>query len=270
MIKKVFIPSLVLLGLVLIVGSLSSLSPSYAQDGGDAEHDEQAVLRGAVLYAEFCGACHGATGEAIASGAAFVDITNFNPQTAKTRIADGYDANPADSVKMIGFGEASEGPLSDSQIDDILAYMNTWASGDSPALPEPHLEPGNLDAGSVGNAEHGAEIYASFCLTCHGLEAQGRGLANFPAFEINENSIRILERSQTHGSVAAFSSDLGGPLTRDDLNDLDAYLRTIDVEKDEEQAKGVGILLIVIGLAAVGGVGSLYLASQRPNKDKNA
>lgn len=265
MAKRVFFPVLMLIGLALAGVSLVYLKPvsTYAQDDG-SEHNP-AALRGAALYAEFCRACHGPQGEAIADNPAFHEITNFDPNVAKGRINQGYDSDPGNDIMMIGYGDDDNGPLSSIQIDDILVYMSTWTDpeAETPELPEPHLAPGENDATGPGDAEHGAIIYASYCLGCHGLNAQGRGLDNFPAFEINENSKRIAERGEGHDSVPAFSAELGGPLTSTDLDDLDAYLKSIDAEEESDQPEGVSILLIILGLGAVAAVGGVYVANQR-------
>ena len=268
MAKKVFLSLLMLIGLALASAGLIYLKPTpiYAQEGGS--EDKQAALRGAVLYAEFCRACHGPMGEAIADGPAFREISNYDPNVAKGRISQGYDSNPEDDIMMIGYGVDYNGPLSNIQIDDILVYMNTWKHPEveMPVLPEPHLAPGDLEGAGPGDAEHGAVIYASYCLGCHGLNARGRGLENFPAFDVNENSKRIAERGRGHGAVPAFSVELGGPLTSTDLDDLDAYLKSIDTEEESDQPEGVSILLIILGLGAVATVGGVYVANQRVQK----
>ena len=264
-------PSL-LLGFILVGVGLINSTPTYAQDGGEhgqSEDEDAATLRGAALYAEFCGACHGAEGDAIADAAAFVSISNYEVDFARGRIEQGYDSTADDGIVMIGYGEDYNGPLSDQQVDDILAYMASWSDEEisTPHLPEPNLEPGDSTVGGRGDAAHGAEIYATTCLGCHGRNTQGRNLPNFPAFTIDENTRRIVERGTGHNGVPAFSVALGGYLTTEDLDDLDAFLQSLEIEEEEEGPQGVSILVIMLGLAAVGGVGGYYLAAQRSKHD---
>ncbi len=263
--KRLTMISLILLGIALVAVGMAQTT--HAQEGED--HADPAVLRGAALYAEFCGACHGPQGEAIAAGPAFHVITDYDPSFVKGRIVEGYDADPDDDFMMIGYGEDYNGPLSNEQIDDILAYMNTWSDEETstPHLPEPNLEPGEAEVIGSGDPEHGAVVYAITCLGCHGRNAQGRDLDNFPAFTIDENARRIVSRGEGHGPVPALSIDMGGPLTDEDLDDLDAYLKSIEAE-DAEQAEGVSILLIILGLGAVGAVGGAYFANQRRSNTK--
>lgn len=264
--KRLTLTLIIVFGIGLVWVGLAS--PGYAQDGHGGSED-RAVLRGAVLYAEYCGACHGPEGESIAAGPAFPAITDYNPSFAKGQIMEGYDSDPTDDIMMIGYGEDYDGPLSDSEIDDILAYMDTWGTGETPELPHPNLEPGDTDVIVSGDPEHGAEVYAMTCLGCHGRDAQGRDLDNFPAFTIDENTRRIVERGEEHGPVAAFGQTFGGPLSNEDLNDLDAYLKSIESEVEEEGPQGVSILLIIMGLGAVGVVGAVYYANQRKGSNNN-
>ncbi len=261
--KRLTLTLIITFGMVLVgIG----LSQTYAQDdghGGDNGAEERAILRGAVNYAEYCGACHGPEGESIAEGAAFPDITDYNPRFAKGQITQGYDSDPTDRIMMFGYGEDYDGPLSDEEIDDILAYMGTWGTGETPALPAPNLQPGEVEVIDPGDPARGAEIYATTCLGCHGRDAQGRELDNFPAFTIDENTMRIVERGEGHEPVAAFGQSFGGPLSETDLQDLDAYLKSIEAEVEEEGPQGVSILLIIMGLGAIGVVGAVYFANQR-------
>ncbi|NDJ87117.1 MAG: c-type cytochrome [Chloroflexi bacterium] len=253
----------------LILIGATTYSPILAQDGGDHENEEdEIVLKGAVLYAEFCNACHGPTGEAIAEGSTFATITDYDPEQAEARIKEGYDSDHDDDIMMIGYGEGYDGPLSDAEVDAILAYMSTWSDPDveTPALPEPNLAPGPEEVIRAGNPQRGAELYAVYCLGCHGREAQGREMENFPGFSIDENTLRIVETGEGHGPVPAFARAVGGPLSTDDLDDLDAYLRTLEVDKDEDEddaPEGVSTLLLILGFGAIGAVGAFYVANQR-------
>lgn len=252
--------ALLLVGIGILI--ITSASPISAQDGEDLE---EAVLRGSVLYVQYCGACHGPEGEAVASGDGFTAITDYDPNFVRGRVTNGYDANLDDGIAMPAYGEDDGGPLSEGQIDDLLAYMGTWNNPEveTPPLPEPNIEPGEREAVTEGDKEHGAELYAYNCLGCHGEDTRGLDLDNFPAFEIDENAIRVVATGDGHGIVPAFAENNGGPLSQSDLTDLQAYLETIEVEEESERPEGVDILIIVLGLGAVLAVGGAYLAATR-------
>ena len=252
--------------LVVGIGIMMMIaSPTRAQEGEQFEED---VLRGAVLYAQYCNACHGAQGEALASGEGFIAITDYDPNFVKGRITNGYDSNIENDIAMPGYGEDAGGPLSTAQIDDIIAYMQTWNNrrAETPALPEPNIEPGPIEVADTESAEHGAVVYADNCLGCHGVEARGLGLNNFPSFSPDDpDAISLVTTGDGHGIVPAFGETNGGPLSDDELADLSTYLRTLEVEDDDENPEGVDILIIVLGLGAVLAVGGAYLAANRRN-----
>lgn len=240
-------------------------SPIAAQEGNEFEED---VLRGAVLYAQYCSACHGAQGEAIAPGDAFAAISDYDSNFVRGRITNGYDSNIDNDLAMPGYGDDADGPLSTAQIDDIIAYMETWNDprAETPALPEPNIEPGSKEVADMESAERGAVVYAFNCLGCHGIEAQGLGLENFPSFVPDDpDVISLVDTGDGHGIVPAFGETDGGPLSDDELSDLGTYLRTLEVEEEEENPEGVDILIIVLGLGAVLAVGGAYLAASRRN-----
>ncbi|MBN1678735.1 MAG: c-type cytochrome, partial [Anaerolineae bacterium] len=121
--------------IVMLVAVIATPIAAFAQDGhgedaedSEAEHsDDLAPLRGAAVYAEFCQACHGPQGESIGTGAAFPAI-EFDADSAHAVIADGLDSDEADASAMPGYGKV----LNDVQIADVIAYMETWESGDTP------------------------------------------------------------------------------------------------------------------------------------------
>jgi cytochrome c oxidase cbb3-type subunit 3/ubiquinol-cytochrome c reductase cytochrome c subunit len=255
---------LIIFGLGLMLLSFVNIQPGFAQD--DDTRLTQA-RQGAVIYAQYCAACHGAQGEAIGTGPAFASIAQFDPAFAKGRIINGYDSDITDEVSMPGYGEEADGPLSEAEIELVLAYMATWNDEtlETPALPKPNLQPGPKENTGTGDSVHGAEIYAYSCLGCHGRDGQGvNNLKNFPSFTITANTIRLVATGDGHGNLPAFAESNGGPLSEQDLTDLGAYLNTIEAESEDDNPEGVNILIIVFGLAALLLVGGAYMASNRP------
>lgn len=257
------------IGILLVGIAFIHSQPTHAQDGEAPQEFEPSVLRGSAVFAEYCAACHGPKGEAIATGPAFVSIHNYDIQTLRNVINNGHDSNPNDNLRMIGYGASANGPLTEAQVEDLVDYMITWnrANLTTPPLPEANIEIGEAEFEGVGDPEHGASIYAYSCLGCHGLEAKGRGLPNFPAFTIDENVTYVVTTGDGHGFVPAFSTENGGPLTPRDIEDLNAYLQTITPEEAEEP-EGVSILVIIMGLGAVGLVGAIYMANMQISRQK--
>lgn len=264
---------------IMLVALLAIPLAVFAQDGhgddapgeteggaeGDAHTDEFAPLRGAAVYAEFCQACHGPQGEARGTGAAFPAI-NYDAGAAHEAIVNGADSAAADGVAMPGYGAV----LSEAQIDDVLAYMATWESGETPALPEPnvHVEE-TLVPDYFGDAQAGAEVYAKFCAGCHGPAGQGRTGDAFPALAFDAlTTRRIAAQGAESPYMPGFAASVGGPLSDEQLTDLETYLaswaQADDTESDEGADKGVAVMIVILGVVAILTVGVAYLARAVP------
>ncbi|RPJ02526.1 MAG: hypothetical protein EHM39_01665, partial [Chloroflexi bacterium] len=243
---KRFVLSLTLAaGMVLLMAALGT---AYAQDEHGDEEDEAAV-RGAAVFAEFCQACHGPQGEAIGSGPAFVAIS-FDEDNARDAIEHGHtDLMP---------------PYADvftrEQIDDVMAYLHTWESGEVPPLPEPniHDEPESVP-GYNGDPHEGAVVYAKFCNGCHGAQGEGRGESLFPPFEFSDGTAAFV--SAQHDP--AFGETAGGPLSDEQIADLETYLASWQAgegDDDQPRSEGINVLIVLGGALAILAIGGAYLS----------
>jgi mono/diheme cytochrome c family protein len=258
--------------LALIVPAQVALAQDgHGPEGDDGAGEEQAAdelapYRGAALYAEFCQACHGPQGEAAGDGPAFKAIA-YDPETARAIIAEGLDTTPDDGALMPAYGEAHGGLLDDAQIDDLLAYMATWETGETPALPAPniHTEVERIE-GFSGDPAAGAVVYAASCYGCHGPQGEGRGVEIFPGFVVSGDTLAVVRTGTGSDTMPGFSADVGGPLSAQQLDDLDAYLAswTLPAEPSESDdsdiPEGTNVLLIVMGAAAIIAVGAAYMS----------
>lgn len=258
---------------VMLVAPITALAQDGHGDEGeqgdaqgqDAGHtDSVASLRGAAVYAEFCQACHGPQGEAAGTGAAFPAI-EFDAEPAHDVIVNGLDSDDADGVAMPGYDDV----LSGDQISDLIAYMETWESGETPALPEPHI---TVEVEHVpdyfGDAHAGAEVYAKFCAGCHGAEGEGRRGDAFPELDVQMHSVRTIAATGTESIyMPAFGSDSGGPLSDQQLDDLETYFASWTLTEDnngEEADKGVAVMIVVLGIVAILAVGGAYIVRAVP------
>ncbi len=246
--KRVTISALILFFLLLLVGAF----PVLAQGGGDP-------VRGAALYAENCLACHGPLGEPRASHPAFAATVEFN--TAFFNVTERGIAR----TYMGPWGDAYGGPLSTGQINDLLAYAQTWTTGDTPPLPAPEVPTGLEAIG--GDPALGAALYAVNCAGCHGQEGAGRGLELYPPLDRSADLAVVIRRGVAESLMPPFAQVYGGPLNEADLDNLLAYIRTWETPtrpRTAEQAmpQGAGTLILLIGIGAVLLVG-LAVLTQR-------
>jgi mono/diheme cytochrome c family protein len=260
--KRLMVILTLALGVLIMIAPVALAQDGHGQEGEGGESGtgsaEAAPYRGAAVYAEFCQACHGPQGEAIADGPAFAAI-EYDPETAPDVITNGLDSNADDGVAMPPYGEL----LSEQQVNDVLAYMATWGTGATPPLPEPnvHVE-ARWGEGTFGNPHAGAVIYAKSCYGCHGAQGEGRGLPDFPALETTQNAVVVTSAGTGGVYMPAFGEQNGGPLSEEDLDNLMAYLSTWESEPDETTTtpEGTNVLIIVMGVVAIIVVGGAYMS----------
>jgi mono/diheme cytochrome c family protein len=87
---------------------------------------------GAVLYAENCAMCHGDQGEGRIGATLAKDWPSIRPDLSiKTVIQNGVDGSP-----MVAWSQEKGGPMSEAQINDLVAYIvvlpNTGAPAEAP------------------------------------------------------------------------------------------------------------------------------------------
>jgi mono/diheme cytochrome c family protein len=246
--KRSIVLETLVFGVALLIAALGT---AYAQEG-HGEEENVAALRGAAVFAEFCQACHGPQGEAIGTGAAFAAI-EFNAETAREIVEKGVEAGDGGATMP-----AYERLLEDEQVEDLMAYLETWESGEVPPLPEPNLHGvPDVVADYFGDPRTGAVIYAKFCNGCHGPEGEGRKKPDFPAFEFTSDTAQIVSASH----VPAFGAAAGGPLSEAQIADLETYLASWAAEEPEEErrSEGINVLIVVLGALAIVVVGGAYL-----------
>lgn len=251
-------------GATLALLALGAAQPVLAQDGhgGESGGADLAALRGAAVYAEFCQACHGPQGEALGTGAAFaaIDAAALEGDAARRAILEG--AGSADSgAAMPPYGDV----LSQAQVDDLLAYIGTWATGETPPLPEPNIGhvPESVE-GFAGDPVAGAAVYARSCAGCHGASGAGRDAPGFPKLEGEATEmVRVVREGSQNPTMPAFSAEQGGPLSDEQLADLEAYLATWaenETSQEQDDSRGYSLLIVVAGAVAILLIGVTYMA----------
>ncbi len=277
---KRLVPLLVTAAAILLVVMVAAPAAVLAQDGhgeddtpagdGGTQEDALAARRGAAVYAEFCQACHGPQGEAIGTGPAFPAIA-FDAATTPDVIAGGLDSDPDDGVAMPGYGAV----LSDAQQADLLAYMQTWEAGDTPPLPEPNVTVAvEAMPDYAGDAHAGAVVYAKFCASCHGPRGEGRDGVAFPALAFDAaGTRRVMAEGAASDFMPPFSAEAGGPLTAQQITDLETYLASWTLAAEPEDATGndgVAVMIVLAGVLSILIVGAVYMSRPLPEEEADA
>ncbi|MCC7353987.1 MAG: c-type cytochrome, partial [Anaerolineae bacterium] len=162
--------------------ALTMLSVGIASaQGGDPE-------RGAALYAENCVVCHGPDGQGRVGATLAAPFASVQPEALlRQTIVRGVAGST-----MPAWGRANGGPLSDAQVEDLVAFVLSLSGGQAPKVPTPTpfpVTPIPTAVGATGDPNRGAQVYAENCVTCHGPDGQGRIGAvlakDFPAIQPN-------------------------------------------------------------------------------------
>ena len=112
---------------------------------------------------------------------------------------------------MPAFAKTAGGTLSDEQFEILVREMRTrWAKPNDllGASPPPYA------AEEPGNAQRGANAYATFCARCHGPE--GRGTRSSI---VDDSFLALVSDQSLRTTVIAGRPDLGHPDWRHDAPD---------------------------------------------------
>jgi cytochrome c oxidase cbb3-type subunit 3 len=208
--------------LTLLAITLLAVGVAMAQEvEGDPE-------RGGELYVENCAMCHGLDGQ----GRIGANLGSFPgisvDSTLRQAIAEGIGGSV-----MPAWLQSEGGPLSDQEVDDIVAYIIQSFEGTSPIAPAPTYVPPDIPPlpDVEGDPTLGAVVYQANCTVCHGDQGQGRfGRPLGQAWPSNQPEvfIRQVVREGISGSVMpGWSQDLGGPLSEDDVDNVTAFILTL-------------------------------------------
>jgi mono/diheme cytochrome c family protein len=149
---------------------------------------------GAKLFADNCSACHGDSGE---GGPSPTRPGDMIPPISSAEFLDTRDdttlrniiARGQPDLGMNPFGSAYGGPLSDEQVDSLVAYLRAWQANPpqvtAAEVPSPT---------AAAPALTGREIFAGVCSQCHGDNGEGGSgpALNTPEFQAKYDDQALL------------------------------------------------------------------------------
>ncbi len=258
-----------LAGLALLLAALPAQAAG-AQQGEDGDPE-----LGARLFAENCAVCHGETGEGRV-GATLSDVfVSMSPDAALTEVI----TNGRPGTYMPAWGREAGGPLTGEDIANLVAYIESWGTTYEPVFPAPprpavEIPPVEELAGDPNN---GYTIYQQNCAACHGPDGEGRIGATltsaFVGIEPGAYAVQTISRGIDGTLMPAWSQEAGGPLTAGEIEDVTAYLASIQRSQappagEQPLAAGSSLPLILIALGGLVIIVGLGVAVNRREKNR--
>ncbi len=204
--------------LVLTLGILFTFQAYLFQEPARIEADKARELQIAIdagdeLFSENCSSCHGDNGEGDIGPA-----LNSRPllETTMDEVFFNLTRTGIPSTIMPAWGQVFGGPLTDEQVDQLVAYIRSW----EPTAPDP------VEVVNLPNPVRGATIYAQTCFICHG--EKGEGSESVPALNDPERLAELddvwYRRTISFGRPAKGMPTWGTVLSPGQINDLVALL----------------------------------------------
>lgn len=219
------------LALVLITALLGLVGCNRApgRPGSDPEVPRpEDVQDFPTLYERNCSGCHGAEGR----GGPAVSLAD----PTYLALVDGptlrrVTANGVPGTLMPAFARAAGGMLTARQIDVLIQGMRShWGTTGATVAtnPPPYL------ASSPGDAGRGADVYRTYCASCHGPDGQGGKKAHsivdgsYLAL-VSDQGLRttVIVGVPGRGAPDWRSNVPGRPMSAQEISDVVAWLKAL-------------------------------------------
>jgi mono/diheme cytochrome c family protein len=182
------------------------------------------VLDFKVLYRENCSGCHGAGGKG------GVSIALNNPVylvVAGDIVIRSVIASGVRGAGMPAFAQSKGGILTDKQIEVLIGGIRGWGPHDTQVFGS--LPP--YSASAPGDGRHGADVFTTFCASCHGTDGRGgKGGSSI----VNGAYLALVSDQYLRTVVIAGRPELGAPdwrsnvqgrpMTAQEITDVVAWL----------------------------------------------
>lgn len=184
---------------------------------------------GQALYEQYCAVCHGSDGRSVAG---MLSTPHLSHQGLLTVVSDeflrentargrpGENGRGRPGTKMSAFGDRYGGPLTDAQIDEIVAHIRTWQT--DPAVDLPPYS-------TTGDPERGRVLYTANCESCHGKDGwppSNLAPALAGATFQDTASDAYIRHTILAGRLGTTMPQL--KLSETQVDDLVAYIRTLE------------------------------------------
>jgi cytochrome c oxidase cbb3-type subunit III len=162
-----------------------------------------------TFYEQNCAGCHGAVGKGNAAVALDnpVFLAIADDDVIRRTVTTGVPGTP-----MPAFGQSAGGMLTDRQIDALVRGIRSWAKSDNlrnTTFP-------SYEAHAPGDPQRGADVYRTYCSSCHGIDGRG---GNKASSIVDGSYLALVSDQQLRTIVIAGRPELGAPDWRSDIED---------------------------------------------------
>jgi mono/diheme cytochrome c family protein len=215
-----------LTAIMLVVLTMTSL-PAHAQEGPNPE----TLALGAKIFDQDCAVCHGPNGEGRIGATLTKDWPAIGTsERLKEIISDGVAGS-----FMPAWSQSNGGPLTDEEIDAVVALLISRQTGDQSLLsdiptptPRPPITP---IPDVVGDPNSGAALFGENCVVCHGANGEGRIGAtlakDWPAIRTDLRLKETISDGVSGSFMPAWGQANGGPLSDGQIDDLVAFILSL-------------------------------------------
>lgn len=209
--------------LLLLITTLGLFATASAQ-GGD-------LTRGKKLYDQDCAVCHGDRAQGRVGATLAKDFPGIRVDTLLKEII----SNGVQGSVMPAWAKPKGGPLSDAEVEDIVAYIRSLGNVAPTVPPAPATKaaprPSPIATFPAGDSKRGAQVYTENCALCHGANGEGRIGATiskeWAGINVSTFLNTTIARGVTGSKMPSWSQAYGGPLTNQQVADVGAYVVTL-------------------------------------------
>lgn len=218
--KKILIGFL-LTALIIVFIPVYAMGESARQEQALHRQQEEALERGAEIFASLCASCHGSQGQGLIGPP--LRGSKQNRENLIKAITRGRETR---SVPMPAWGAEDGGPLKKHQIDDLVFFVQNWnehALGN--AVAKHSAAHGQLPEEPVAQ---GKESFArAGCSFCHGGGGEGTNFAPPLAGRSREQIVKQVRQPRTPLMPAYTQQHLGDA----DLDRIVTFLLTLKAQQ---------------------------------------
>ena len=183
-------------------------STSRGRPGPDSEVlPPREITDFGFLYAKNCSACHGPDGK---NGATTSLGDPLFLAIADDAVIRRVATHGVPGTPMPAFASSAGGMLTDKQVDSIVTGIRSWAK----PVDVSHTSLPPYVAEAPGDPAHGAEVYGTYCSSCHGPGGRGGPKASSI---VDGSYLTLVSDQQLRTIVIVGRPDLGAPDYRNNV-----------------------------------------------------